>query len=129
VCKYADKRSPDLCGYYLLRSEALKEIMRECERQDEKWGKQDHPMRGKTINPYQDELWPSAVSLEHYLGQCRQRICRGNTGWFDILFEEVCEAFLETEPEKQREEMIQAAAVAVQIIECLNRQMEAEREK
>jgi hypothetical protein len=39
--------------------------------------------------------------------------------------EEVCEAFAETEPEKQREEMVQVAAVAVQIIECLDRQMEA----
>jgi hypothetical protein len=35
--------------------------------------------------------------------------------------EEVCETFLETEPEKQREEMIQVAAVAVQIIEYLDR--------
>ena len=44
--------------------------------------------------------------------------------------EEVYEVFVETEPEKQREEMIQVAAVAVQIIECLDRRMEeAEREK
>ncbi|MDR0731531.1 MAG: hypothetical protein LBF63_07675 [Treponema sp.] len=45
--------------------------------------------------------------------------------WSNILMEEVCEAFAETEPEKQREEMVQVAAVAVQIIECLDRQMEA----
>jgi hypothetical protein len=35
--------------------------------------------------------------------------------------EEVYEAFAETEPENQREEMIQVAAVAVQIIEYLDR--------
>jgi NTP pyrophosphatase (non-canonical NTP hydrolase) len=32
--------------------------------------------------------------------------------WYTILMEEVYEAFAETEPEKQREEMIQVAAVA-----------------
>jgi hypothetical protein len=40
--------------------------------------------------------------------------------------EEVLEAFLETSPEKQREEMIQVAAVAVAIIERLDRQIEGE---
>ncbi len=37
------------------------------------------------------------------------------------MIEEVCEAFLETEPKKQCEEMIQVAAVFVQIIEYLDR--------
>jgi hypothetical protein len=41
--------------------------------------------------------------------------------WFAILLEEVYEAFSETEPEKQREEMVQVSAVAVQIIEYLDR--------
>jgi hypothetical protein len=42
--------------------------------------------------------------------------------WFDILLEEICEAFCEEKPEKQRKEMIQVAAVAVCIIEYLDRE-------
>jgi hypothetical protein len=38
--------------------------------------------------------------------------------------EEVYEAFSETDTAKQREEMIQVAAAAVQIIKCLDRRME-----
>jgi hypothetical protein len=49
---------------------------------------------------------------------------RDTVTWSDILEEEVWEAFSETEPEKQREEMIHVATVAVQIIECLDRRME-----
>jgi hypothetical protein len=45
--------------------------------------------------------------------------------WFAILAEEVFEVFSETDPAKQREEMVQVAAVAVQVIEYLDRKMEA----
>jgi hypothetical protein len=116
VCKYADKRSPDLCGYYLLRSDALKEIMRECERQDDKWGKQNHRMLFD-LHTFIDE-W-----LETFREDNNNPVYKKT--WFSILMEEVCEAFAETEPEKQREEMVQVAAVAVQIIECLDRKKEA----
>jgi hypothetical protein len=44
--------------------------------------------------------------------------------WYNILMEEVYESFAETDPGRQQEEMIQVAAVAVQIIEYLNRKME-----
>jgi NTP pyrophosphatase (non-canonical NTP hydrolase) len=42
--------------------------------------------------------------------------------------EEVFEAFAKNEPEKQREEMVQVATLAVQIIEYLDRRMEAKCE-
>jgi hypothetical protein len=51
----------------------------------------------------------------------------GNSNWANILLEEVYEAFAETDPEKQREEMIQVAAVAVQIIEFLDKNMEVKK--
>jgi NTP pyrophosphatase (non-canonical NTP hydrolase) len=50
---------------------------------------------------------------------------QGDIAWHTILLEEVYEAFSETNPAKQREEMVQVAAVAVQIIEYLDRKMEA----
>jgi NTP pyrophosphatase (non-canonical NTP hydrolase) len=54
----------------------------------------------------------------------------GACSWFSILMEEIYEAFAEISIEKQREEMEQIAAVVVQIIECLDRKLEArENEK
>ena len=44
-----------------------------------------------------------------------------NPSWFLILMEEVYEAFSETDPTKQRAEMIQVISVGVQIVEYLNR--------
>jgi hypothetical protein len=98
------------------------EIAQERIRQNEKWGEQNHSMVGKELLTNTDELFPSEEVLKTQLIHCRLRN-NYNPGWFDILLEEVCEAFIETEPEKQREEMVQVAAVAVQIIEYLDRRI------
>jgi hypothetical protein len=127
VCKYADKRRPDMCQYYLLRSIALKKIMQEYESQNEKWGEQNHPMRGisdDTILIRGNTPYPEDSVLRGTLATLRYKNETNKGGWFGILQEEVCEAFLETDPVNQREKMIQAAAVAVQIIEYLDRRME-----
>jgi hypothetical protein len=109
------------------------EINREHKRQDEKWGEQNHPMRGlgdDNIIRRGTILYPEDSTLKNTLSTFRYRNETKKAGWFDILQEEICEAFLEVEPEKQREEMIQVAAVAVQIIEYLDRRIEeAGREK
>jgi hypothetical protein len=99
----------------------FEEILAERKRQDQKWGEQNHP-----IMPSSNLHWfPTAECLESTLKGCRKRLKEDegeNKSWFDILHEEVLEAFLEEEPEKQREEMVQAAAVAVAIIEYLDRE-------
>jgi hypothetical protein len=89
-------------------------------RQDEKWGKQNnHPM----FNDDSDGWWrPSKESIESVLLNCRKRI-EENPTWFDILLEEFLEVFFEIDPEKQRAEMVQMSAVAVQIIEYLDRRI------
>jgi hypothetical protein len=108
-------------------------INEECKRQDEKWGEQNHPMRGENISTLfskEDLVYPHDSGLQTLLGVVRFRHKKGKAGWFDILQKEVCEAFLETDPVKQREGMTQVAAVAVQIIEYLDRRIEeAKREK
>lgn len=48
---------------------------------------------------------------------------KGIVTWRDILHEEVCEAFAETDPVKLREELIQVAAVAVAWVETLERRI------
>jgi hypothetical protein len=102
-------------------SSIFTEIARERIRQGEQWGEQDHPMLGDS----KKKGWfPSRDNLESTLNSCRKQI-EEDPNWFSILLEEFLETFLETEPEKQREEMIQVAAVAVQIIERLDRRREA----
>ena len=92
----------------------FEEIRRERRRQNEKWGEQNHPMLNV---PFTVEGMRERAIVYKALNDS------SDNNWFGILQEEVYEAFAETEPEKQREEMIQVGALAVQIIEYLDRRM------
>jgi len=96
------------------------EIDLERKRQEEKWGEQNHPMVLEDFD-YKDAT--EALELVRRENDSANKKC-----WHNILAEEFMEAFLETDPKKQREEMVQVAAVAVQIIECLDRKNAAETE-
>ena len=100
----------------------FEEIRAERQRQDEKWGERNLPMLGERLLG-QGVEFPSKEVLEKQLRHCHLRCAGDDYSWFDILLEEICEAFLENKPEKQRAEMIQVAAVAVAIIEYLDRRM------
>jgi hypothetical protein len=93
-------------------------ISAERRRQDEEFGEQNWPMVQENFNYDLQNCLLKKVRLENKLAGERGKGC-----WFDILFEKMLEAFVETEPEKQREEMVQVAAVAVQIIEYLDRRI------
>ncbi|GHV91623.1 hypothetical protein AGMMS50268_21260 [Spirochaetia bacterium] len=101
------------------RAQVLRDVETERIRQIEKWGEQNWPMAPKKIG------MNGTPTAEYYGWQAdRFRAFNNRTKdktWHDILCEEVAEVFAETEPEKQREEMVQVAAVAVQIIEYLDR--------
>jgi hypothetical protein len=49
----------------------------------------------------------------------------GVVTWRDILHEEVCEAFAETDPEALRAELVQVAAVAVKWVEAIDRRADS----
>jgi hypothetical protein len=87
-------------------------VKEERKRQHEKWGVQNHEMlRCEKLDTIKE-------SLNHF------RYINDKTqiyDWYTIIQEEIAEAFSETDPAKQREEMVQAVAVAVQIIEYLDR--------
>jgi hypothetical protein len=97
------------------------EISEERKRQDGKWGEQNHPML--------DVPFTHGGMLSQADTYKKINDNGSNPSWFAILMEEVYEAFAETDPAKQRKEMIQVAAVAVQIIECLDRRMEEQNER
>jgi hypothetical protein len=107
----------DLIGLRLTEalSPVFSEILKECLRRDE----QDYPMFG---DPEKIKV-PTKQVIQTTLDACRGQ-AKASPNWFSILLAEFSEAFLETDPAKQREEMVQAAAVAVQIIEYLDRRIE-----
>lgn len=100
----------------------LLEVQHERNRQDEIFGEQNHPIIAD------DEF--SAESREYYADQAELwklantfRKAKGGLAWDGILLEEVCEALAETDPARVRAELIQVAAVAVAMIESLDRKV------
>lgn len=120
----------------------MREILAERERQDAKWGEQNHldgtgpnsqPLRGIsdlyvvaakeqfTGEEYADEL--SVVARQ----ECKSRgkLPTLPDTWTAILLEEVFEALAESELDALRTELIQVAAVALQWVEAIDRRVEA----
>lgn len=93
----------------------LEDVARERDRQDAKWGEQNHAdgsdqmVRGWTWQ----EIGVEWVVVAHEaLGR--------NPTWSAILVEEVGEALQTDNPAKLRAELIQVAAVAVAWVECID---------
>jgi NTP pyrophosphatase (non-canonical NTP hydrolase) len=95
-------------------SRLFKEIRAERKRQDKKFGEQNHLINSEWWSPdfckAKEKFFRKINKKEDF-----------RFSWLTVLLEEVYEAFGETDPKKQREELIQVAAVAVAIIECLDR--------
>ena len=99
----------------------LEEVMAERQRQDEKWGEQNHPLlAGKASD------WPFVRNTLAGIAEITREtndthVQEGTLGWRTILQEEVLEAFAEEDIMNARAELVQVAAVAVAIIECIDR--------
>lgn len=108
----------------------LAEIAAERERQDEKWGEQNHPDgTGPNFFPLRaHRSWHTASRLAAEAKKVTDAAARDQTTtWRVILLEEVFEAFAEADPAKLRAELIQVAAVAAQWVEAIDRRVVAER--
>lgn len=108
----------------LAGSSALLEVADERERQNVKWGEQNHPNGtgpAKLPMPYGSGSWSAAVAAQNLtlLTNCAAQV--GQCTWLHILREEVFEAFAEDNAAKLRAELIQVAAVAVQWVEAIDR--------
>lgn len=110
------------------RDRIFAEITAERGRQDEKWGEQNHPLTfpGSYRTP---EFWHEEA--EGWKKTNDQRVAKAtadglpadrNCAWDGILEEEVAEAFGAGRIGLQYTEFVQAAGVAVAILELLNRQ-------
>lgn len=102
----------------------LEALRDERQRQDERWGVQDHRSvpRYRVGVPATEFLGlPTADFARH---RCDKRFCEMGIGtWADILVEEVCEAIEAAElgEEALERELVQAGAVIVAWIECIRR--------
>jgi hypothetical protein len=91
------------------------EIADERQRQDAMWGPQNH-LDG-TGGREREHL---ASMARHY---CNTNFKQGSGTWRDILNEETCEAFAESDPLKLRRELVQVAAVCVAWLEAIDRRL------
>lgn len=97
---------------------ALLEVADERQRQDARWGEQNHP--DGTGRPV------SRFIAGRRRAETEQAATEGSLTWRHILTEEVAEAFAETDLALLRAELIQVAAVAICWIEAIDRRTATE---
>lgn len=88
------------------------EVLVERERQDDKWGEQNHP--NGTGEDYADEASVART-------RCDRATWNKELTWDLILLEEVYEALAESDPAPLRAELVQVAAVAQAWVEKIDR--------
>lgn len=92
--------------------QVLGEIVAERVRQHDKWGEQNHPDG-------------TSLRYDRHAIRAKEAVDRhakaGTVTYADILWEEVTEAFAETDKARLREELIQVAAVAAAWVEKIDR--------
>lgn len=118
----------------------LDEVAAERQRQDEKWGKQNHPDIESRDIPHvtrhfyahKADLWrqnneerAKAKTTSRCAAHCRAAGPHTHTAWDGVLLEEVYEALAESDPAKLRAELVQVAAVATAWVEAIDRRAEA----
>ncbi|MDX3637787.1 NUDIX hydrolase [Streptomyces europaeiscabiei] len=95
----------------------LAEVQAERERQDAKFGEQNHP-DGTGLPIYQH-------SARRYRDAADRNAAAGVLAWRDVLLEEVHEALAEKDPAALRAELVQVAAVAAAWIAAIDRRAAA----
>lgn len=104
------------------REDIFREIEKERIRQTEKWGEQNHPMVPVDIDVVELRSIYYAIPTERQAKKhCDFRFEKGTGTYGDILVEELCEVIGAETPKGMREELIQLAAVCVQMVEKLDR--------
>lgn len=94
--------------------QAIRDVIIERKRQDLKWGQQNHR---HGIRPNDETEYNERKAKEVF--EAAQHV--GNLSWKFILEEEIAELFNSAHPEDIRAEAIQVAAVAVAMVESLDR--------
>jgi hypothetical protein len=114
----------------LATADVLCEVAAERERQDAKWGQQDHPdgtgdwdSYARKRSDHLKEIREGKASVAK--AACDVAAAEGRLTYRHILDEEVCEAFAEDDAAALRRELLQVAAVAVAWVEKIDRSQKA----
>ncbi len=103
----------------------LKEVAIERQRQDAKWGVQNHPdlpEEAIQLDPAERCEYFSLMAESVAKTACEEAFKDGRGSYADIFLEEVSEAIAAANNEKRlREELVQCAAVACAWVECIDR--------
>jgi hypothetical protein len=91
-------------------------------RQVEKWGQQDHPPIGRTLDDIHDREY-YAAQAEQWKKRNDYRVEIGNLAWDGILLEEVFEALEKAgvDDDEYEKELVEVMAVAAAMIEANRR--------
>jgi hypothetical protein len=98
----------------------LGEVLREVERQEEKWGEQNHP------DGTSEEKFGWMADLAKL--NCNKLHQENKITWAAVLFEEFYEALAEGAADALRTELVQVAAVAVSWVKAIDRKERARRQ-
>ena len=94
-------------------SNVLVEVRKEMDAQNQRWGVQDHP-----VLPVGQEKTVAAFYSYEATRYKQINDVRSKHSWDAILLEEVYEALSELDVEAREKELIQVAAVALQMVLC-----------
>lgn len=97
----------------MIKLSIIKELVDERQRQDEKFGPQNHPDGTGSVEQY-------GYSVEARM-ECQDAFWAERGTWFHVLKEEFWEAAAAENDRDLREELIQVAAVAVAWVEAIDR--------
>lgn len=100
----------------------LAEVLTERKRQDEKWGEQNHVsiVDGDTLGAdAARHMFQGYANSYKAINDSAAKV--GTLDWYGIFLEEVYEALAEKDEAKIRAELVQAIAVGVGWIECIDR--------
>lgn len=121
---------PDESESIISMSRVLDEVRAERDAQNTKWGEQNLAL-GLASSAGSNLLTGSAdpeamrvryeTQANHWKAVNTQRAKDRRIGWDGILLEEALEALAESDPTKARAELVQVAAVAVAMIESIDR--------
>jgi hypothetical protein len=112
----------------------LREILAERDRQDAKWGEQDHPdfvatNEVLTISPDERCRYYFIPTPDEAKSNCESARAAGVLAWADILVEEVSETIGAENESELCEELIHVAAVCTAWVEAIRRRAEDEAKR
>ena len=107
-------------GLWELSESTAREVLKERRRQQDKWGTQNWPILSNFL-PRLTRVRYLVTDAEAQKKWVEKLMQNETCTYMDILLEEVLEAIEAPSPEELREELIQVAAVAMAMVESLDR--------